>query len=43
MDAKADGTLAAEQTKWLGAPTGPLPDSWAAALIEPVADAAPCR
>jgi polar amino acid transport system substrate-binding protein len=28
MQAKADGTLAAEQTKWLGAPTGPLPDSW---------------
>jgi ABC-type amino acid transport substrate-binding protein len=28
MEAKADGTLAAEQKKWLGAPTGPLPDSW---------------
>ncbi|MBS0643311.1 MAG: amino acid ABC transporter substrate-binding protein [Proteobacteria bacterium] len=28
MEAKADGTLSAEQTKWLGAPTGPLPDSW---------------
>jgi polar amino acid transport system substrate-binding protein len=30
MQAKTDGTLAAEQTKWLGAPTGPLPDSWSA-------------
>ncbi len=29
MKAKADGTLAAEQTKWLGAPSAPLPDSWA--------------
>jgi polar amino acid transport system substrate-binding protein len=28
MQAKADGTLAAEQTKWLGAQTGPLPDRW---------------
>ena len=28
MEAKADGTLAAVQKKWLGAPTGPLPDSW---------------
>jgi polar amino acid transport system substrate-binding protein len=28
MDAKADGTLAAVQKKWLGAPTGALPDSW---------------
>ena len=28
MEAKADGTLKAEQTKWLGAPTGPLPDDW---------------
>lgn len=28
MDAKADGTLAAVQKKWLGAPTGPLPDAW---------------
>jgi ABC-type amino acid transport substrate-binding protein len=28
MQAKADGTLAAEQTKWLGAPTGKLPDTW---------------
>jgi polar amino acid transport system substrate-binding protein len=28
MEAKADGTLAAEQKKWLGASTGPLPDSW---------------
>ncbi|MFO1147438.1 MAG: ABC transporter substrate-binding protein [Alsobacter sp.] len=26
--AKADGTLAALQTKWLGAPTGPLPATW---------------
>jgi polar amino acid transport system substrate-binding protein len=28
MQAKADGTLAAEQTKWLGAPSAPLPDAW---------------
>lgn len=28
MQAKADGTLAAAQQKWLGAPTGPLPESW---------------
>jgi polar amino acid transport system substrate-binding protein len=28
MDAKADGTLAAVQKKWLGAPTAALPDSW---------------
>ena len=28
MQAKSDGTLAAEQTQWLGAPTGPLPDAW---------------
>lgn len=28
MEAKADGTLAALQKKWLGAATGPLPDSW---------------
>ena len=28
MDAKTDGTLTALQKKWLGAPTGPLPDSW---------------
>ena len=27
-DAKADGTLAALQTKWLGSPTGPLPATW---------------
>jgi len=27
-EAKTDGTLAAEQTKWLGEPTGALPDSW---------------
>ena len=28
MQAKQDGTLAAIQTKWLGAPTGSLPDAW---------------
>ena len=28
LEAKADGTLKTEQTKWLGAPTGPLPDDW---------------
>ncbi|MDB5849303.1 MAG: ABC-type transporter, periplasmic subunit family 3, partial [Rhodoferax sp.] len=28
LDAKADGTLAAVQQKWLGAPTGALPVSW---------------
>jgi polar amino acid transport system substrate-binding protein len=28
MQAKKDGTLAAIQTKWLGAPSGPLPDAW---------------
>jgi polar amino acid transport system substrate-binding protein len=28
MQAKQDGTLAAIQAKWLGTPTGPLPDSW---------------
>jgi polar amino acid transport system substrate-binding protein len=28
MQAKQDGTLASVQTKWLGAPSGPLPDSW---------------
>ena len=26
--AKKDGTLAAIQTKWLGAPTAALPDAW---------------
>jgi polar amino acid transport system substrate-binding protein len=28
MDAKADGTLASLQKKWLGAPSAPLPDTW---------------
>jgi ABC-type amino acid transport substrate-binding protein len=28
MEAKADGTLASVQKKWLGAPSGPLPESW---------------
>jgi hypothetical protein len=34
MDGKADGTLAAEQTRWLGAPTGALPDNWAQQVDE---------
>ena len=30
MEARKDGTLAALQTKWLGAPTAGLPETWAA-------------